>query len=102
MSKVAHHIWLKARGLVLAVLGVAAAYALSLALDGLAWQAGLGLIAFLTTVLTVGVFAFRMHPDDALEEAATAVRAVLAVAFAIVVLTATFLTALTGSPSPTT
>ncbi|MEU9849315.1 hypothetical protein [Streptomyces sp. NPDC047985] len=102
MKQSARHAWLTARGPVLALLGVAAAYALSNVLDGFGWQAGLGLVAFLATVLTVGVFAFRMHPEDAVEEAATAIRAALTVAFAVAALTATFLTALTVSTNPTT
>ena len=101
MKQLANRTWLTARGPALALLGVAAAYALSHVLDGFGWQAGLGVIAFLATVLAVGTFGFRMHPEDAVEEAATAIRAVLTVAFAVVVLTATFLTDLTGS-NPTT
>ncbi|MFD7615703.1 hypothetical protein [Streptomyces sp. NPDC059802] len=91
-----------ARGAVLALLGLAAAYALSNFLDGFGWQAGLGLVAFLTTVLLVGTLGFRMHPEDAVEEAATAIRDTAALAIGLVLLTAAFLTALTGGHSPTT
>ncbi|TXS58826.1 hypothetical protein [Streptomyces sp. sk2.1] len=101
MKQLANRTWLTARGPVLALLGVAAAYALSHVLDGFGWRAGLGLITFLTTVLAVGTFGFRMRAEDAVEEAATAIRAVLTVAFAAAALTATLLTALTGS-NPTT
>ncbi|MDK0525068.1 hypothetical protein [Streptomyces sp. ML-6] len=101
MKQLAHHAWLTVRGPVLALLGVAAAYTLSNVLNGFGWQAGLGLVAFLATVLAVGTFGFRMRPEDAVEEAATAIRAVLTVAFAVAVLTATFLTTLASS-NPTT
>ncbi|MFF1916163.1 hypothetical protein ACFVYE_32170 [Streptomyces sp. NPDC058239] len=96
MKQIAHHTWLTVRGPILALLGLAAAYALSHVLDGFGWQAGLGLVAFLTTVLLVGALGFRMHPEDAVEEAATAIRDTAALAIGLVLLTATLLTALTG------
>ncbi|MFF8422872.1 hypothetical protein [Streptomyces sp. NPDC015680] len=102
MQQLAHHTWLTVRGPLLALLGLAAAYALSTLLDGFGWQAGLGLVAFLATVLLVGVFGFRMHPEDAVEEAATAIRDTAALAIGVVLLTATFLTALTSGHAPTT
>ncbi|MEV8101009.1 hypothetical protein [Streptomyces sp. NPDC088135] len=102
MKQLAHHTWLTVRGPILALLGLAAAYALSHVLDGFGWQAGLGLIVFLVTVLLVGVLGFRMHPEDAVEEAATAIRDAAALAIGLVLLTLTLLTALTSGHSPTT
>ncbi|WP_327259975.1 hypothetical protein [Streptomyces sp. NBC_01240] len=102
MKQLAHHTWLTVRGPILALLGLTAAYALSYGLDGFVWQAGLGLVAFLTTVLLVGVFGFRMHPEDAVEEAATAIRDAAALAIGLVLLTVTLLTALTGNTPTTT
>ncbi|MFJ1827420.1 hypothetical protein [Streptomyces sp. NPDC088178] len=102
MKQLAHHTWLTVRGPILAVLGLAAAYALSTLLDRFGWQAGLGLVAFLATVLLVGTLGFRMRPEDAVEEAATAIRDAAALAIGVVLLTATLLTALTGGHTPTT
>lgn len=102
MKGCAAHTWLTVRGPILALLGLAAAYALSHLLDGFGWQAGLGLVAFLTAVLLVGVLGFRMHPEDAVEEAATAIRDTAALAIGVVLLTATLLTALTDEHTPTT
>ncbi|MET8746356.1 hypothetical protein [Streptomyces sp. NPDC004728] len=102
MKQLAHHTWLTVRGPILALLGLAAAYALSHMVDGFGWQAGLGLVVFLATVLLVGVLGFRMHPEDAVEEAATAIRDAAALAIGLVLLTATILTALTGGHTPTT
>jgi hypothetical protein len=101
MAKYARHVWYTIRGTVLAVLGVAAAYALSLLLDqhgaGFGWQASLGLAAFLTTVLAVGRYGFRMHVADAVEETADAIRT-FAICFGRVALIALFfLAALLGS-----
>lgn len=76
--KFARHVWHTIRGTLLAVLGTVAAYALAQALDtvglGLLWQAGLGIAAFTATVLSTGVAVFRMDAEDALDEAAYAVR----------------------------
>lgn len=78
MAKYTRHVWHQTRGSLLALLGVAAAYGLSLPLKdagyGFGWQAGLGFAAFLATVLAIGRYVFRMHAGDAVEEAATAIR----------------------------
>ncbi|MCX4911871.1 hypothetical protein [Streptomyces sp. NBC_00878] len=78
MAQYARTVWLQARGTLLALLGVAAAYGLSLPLHtagaGFVWQAGLGLAAFLTVTTVVGRYGFRMHAMDAVEETADAVR----------------------------
>lgn len=101
MKQLAHHTWLTVRGPILAAVGLTTAYALSNLLDGFAWQAGLGLVAFLTTVLLVGTLGFRMHPEDAVEEAATAIRTAAALVVGLVLLTAAFLTALAGGHTST-
>lgn len=79
MALYARTLWWQIRGLLLAVLGVAAAYALSLPLDtagvGFVWQALLGIAAFTQTVRTAGRHLFHMHPADAIEDAATALHA---------------------------
>ncbi|MEW2266921.1 hypothetical protein [Streptomyces sp. NPDC047868] len=103
MAKYARHVWYTIRGTILAVLGVTAAYALSLLLDqhgaGFGWQAGLGLAAFLTTVLAVGRYAFRMHPADTVEETADALRA-FAITFGRVALIALLFFAALVSSGP--
>jgi hypothetical protein len=41
------------------------------------WQTGAGTLAFLATILTVGVLVLRMDPWDAVEEPAAAIRTIL-------------------------
>lgn len=101
MKRHAHHVWHTIRGALLAILGLAAAYGLAQLLDGHGWewQAGLGAVAFLVTVLTVGRYAFRMHPEDAAEEAAEAIRGAVTCAWALLLLALDFLGALLGTVS---
>lgn len=88
--------WYALRGAILATLGLGAAYALSLALNGIAWQTGAGALAFLATILTVGVLVLRMDPWDAVEEPAAVIRIILTGVWALAGLVLAFASALIG------
>jgi hypothetical protein len=92
----ARRVWYALRGAILATLGISAAYALSLALHGLAWQTGAGALVFLTTILTVGTLGFRMTVWDAVEEPAATIRTVIVLAWTVTALALAFTTALIG------
>jgi hypothetical protein len=99
VKRYAVDLWLTVRGTVLALLGLAAAYGLSLPLGGLAWWAvGLaGFGTFLATVLAAGVLGFRMDAWDAVEEPAAAIRTVLLLAWGLLLLAIDFLAVLLGT-----
>ncbi|MFD9443352.1 hypothetical protein [Streptomyces sp. NPDC060001] len=76
MAWYARTVWPHTRAALLALAGVTAAYTLSLLLHDTSflWQTVLGIGAFTATVRTLGRRVFRMHPMDALEDAANAIR----------------------------
>lgn len=92
----ARRAWYTLRGPLLALLGLTAAYSLSLTLNGLAWQTAAGALGFLATVLTVGTLGFRMTVWDAVEEPAATIRTVVVLAWTVTALLLAFTTALIG------